>query len=149
MKIKEIMITNVITVGPEEKISNVAQILFKNRFHALPVVEEKKVIGIVSENDFFVKDTGNLFLPSYIDFIEQSKQLDNLPENKKENVKKILDSRAKDIMAADCLCVNPEDDILRLISLYQETKYNTYPVVNENKELVGIITSADLMGLIA
>lgn len=149
MKIKEIMITEVVTIGPEEKISAVAKILFKNRFHALPVVEGKKVVGIVSENDFFVKDTGNLFLPSYIDFIEQSRQVDNLPEDKKENVRKILDSRVKDIMASECVCVNPEDDILRLISLYQKTKYNTYPVVNENKELVGIITSADLMGLIA
>lgn len=149
MKIKEIMKTEVVTVGPEEKISAVAQILFKNRFHALPVVEGKKVVGIVSENDFFVKDTGNLFLPSYIDFIEQSKQLDNLPEDKKANVEKILDSRAKDIMAHECKTIGPEDDILRLISLYQETKYNTYPVVDENQELVGIVTSADLMGLIA
>jgi CBS domain-containing protein len=46
------MVRNVITVGPEASVREVADILFKNRISALPVVDEHgKLIGIISEGD--------------------------------------------------------------------------------------------------
>jgi len=148
MKIKEIMKTEVVSVKKDEKINNVAQLLFKNRFHAVPVVEGEKIVGIITENDFFIKDTGNLFLPSYIDFLEKFRKLDSLPENKRENVKKLLDARAEDIMTKNCVCVSPEEDVLQLVETYRKTRYNSFPVVDKDNNLVGIVTSADIMGLI-
>ena len=40
MKARDIMVMNVITVGPEASVRRVADILFKNRISALPVVDE-------------------------------------------------------------------------------------------------------------
>ena len=52
MKARDIMVMNVITVGPEASVRQVADILFKNRISALPVVDEHgELIGIVSEGD--------------------------------------------------------------------------------------------------
>jgi CBS-domain-containing membrane protein len=52
MKATDIMVRNVITVGPEASVREVADILFKNRISALPVVDEHgKLIGIISEGD--------------------------------------------------------------------------------------------------
>ena len=52
MKARDIMVMNVITVGPEASVRRVADILFKNRISALPVVDEHgELIGIVSEGD--------------------------------------------------------------------------------------------------
>lgn len=39
MKAKDVMVMNVITVGPEASVREVANILFKNRISALPVVD--------------------------------------------------------------------------------------------------------------
>ena len=46
------MVTNVITVGPDSSVRDVADILLKHRISALPVVDKHgKLIGIISEGD--------------------------------------------------------------------------------------------------
>jgi CBS domain-containing protein len=52
MKASDIMAMNVITVGPETSVREVANILLRNRISALPVVgKHKELIGIISEGD--------------------------------------------------------------------------------------------------
>ena len=46
------MVMNVMTVGPEASVRQAADMLFKNRISALPVVDEQqKLRGIVSLGD--------------------------------------------------------------------------------------------------
>jgi CBS domain-containing protein len=50
MKARDIMVTNVITVGPETSVPQVADILYKNRISALPVVDDHgALIGMISD----------------------------------------------------------------------------------------------------
>ncbi len=52
MKAADVMVSNVITVGPSANVADVVRILLKSRISALPVVDEQgKLIGIVSEGD--------------------------------------------------------------------------------------------------
>src|SRR6185436_698827 len=51
MKAKDIMTTSVITIAPETTIREIAAILLERRISGLPVVENDRVIGIVSEGD--------------------------------------------------------------------------------------------------
>jgi CBS domain-containing protein len=52
MKAKDIMVMNVIAAGPEASVREVANILFKNRVSALPVVDQHgALVGIISEGD--------------------------------------------------------------------------------------------------
>jgi len=51
LNIKQVMVENPIKVSPEDSIRKVAKILIKNKFHALPVVEKRKLVGIVSTTD--------------------------------------------------------------------------------------------------
>jgi len=49
--IKQVMVENPIKVAPDDSIRKVAKVLIKNKFHALPVVEKRKLVGIVSTTD--------------------------------------------------------------------------------------------------
>src|SRR5262245_52097199 len=52
MKAKDIMVMNVVTVGPEATVRQAAKLLFQNRISALPVVDEHgRLVGMVSEGD--------------------------------------------------------------------------------------------------
>ena len=52
MNASDIMASDVITVGPESCVQDVAGVLLANRISAVPVVDDKgKLIGIVSEGD--------------------------------------------------------------------------------------------------
>jgi len=71
------MTKNVSFVSPDTKITDVAEIMFKNRFHGLPVLDNDKIVGIITETDFFTKDAANLYLPSYISFLKENKIADD------------------------------------------------------------------------
>ncbi len=49
--IEQVMVSNVISVKPDNTIKEVAEILAKKEFHALPVVENDKLVGIVTTTD--------------------------------------------------------------------------------------------------
>ena len=73
MKVKDIMKKEVIFVSPDTKINEVANVLTKNKIHGIPVIEDEKVAGIITTTDFFIKNSPNFYLPSYIDFIKDFK----------------------------------------------------------------------------
>ena len=49
--LEQLMVKKIVTVSPETSISEVAEILAENEFHALPVCEGKKLVGIVTTTD--------------------------------------------------------------------------------------------------
>lgn len=50
--VSKIMVPNPTTVSPETPLPEAAKILFEKKFGCLPVVEEGKVVGILTESDF-------------------------------------------------------------------------------------------------
>lgn len=48
---KDIMSRNVATIGPQTSVEEANSIFMENLFHALPVVEHNKLIGIVTTHD--------------------------------------------------------------------------------------------------
>lgn len=49
--IEQVMAKNLVHVNSISTIKEVAEILAKNEFHALPVVDDKKLVGIVTTTD--------------------------------------------------------------------------------------------------
>lgn len=148
MLVKDIMTKDVISVSRKTKISDVASILFNNRLHAVPVAEDGKIVGIVTESDFFTKNSGNIFLPSYITFLEQSKIGKNAPEEMQEEVAKLLNASAEDIMSPKCVTVFQEMKIADLLEFFKTTKFATLPVADAENNLIGIVAVADVLGLV-
>lgn len=54
MKIRDIMSTPIIGISPDETIFECAKLMSKHHIHHLPVVDENKVIGMISATDFLV-----------------------------------------------------------------------------------------------
>lgn len=148
MQIKNIMVSDVISVSPDTSLPEVVDMIFSNRFHGVPVVEKGKVIGIITEDDFFLKNYDDLYLPTYIRFIRENKIAGNLPPEVKEKIGKLLKAKAEDLMTVSPTTVSPEMDAEELMNLIKKTKFITFPVVDENKNLVGIVTLADILGTV-
>lgn len=54
LSIEQIMVKNPIKINSNVTIRSVAEILSKNEFHALPVVDNDKLVGIVTTTDLLV-----------------------------------------------------------------------------------------------
>lgn len=50
-KIEQVMAKSVVTVSSETSIKEAAKILAKNEFHALPVVDNGELVGIITTTD--------------------------------------------------------------------------------------------------
>ena len=51
LSVKEIMTTRLAKVEPSDKIGTAAELFLFNRFHALPVVENEKLVGLITTFD--------------------------------------------------------------------------------------------------
>jgi CBS-domain-containing membrane protein len=149
MKIKDIMSTQVISAYPNTELTEVSYLIFSNRFHGIPVIDEgKRVVGIITEDDFFIKDFNSLFLPSYIKFLEEKKDGRNLSADIKEKIEKLSLLKASDIMSENCITVSPETGVDEMTEIIKKTKFTTFPVVDETGKIVGIATLSDILGIV-
>lgn len=63
-KVQSAMTTELVTVTPETPIEKAARLLLQHKIGALPVVEDEKLVGIISTTDF---------LRTFLDLIDGSK----------------------------------------------------------------------------
>ena len=148
MLVKDAMTKAVIIVTPQTKITEVAKILHENSIHGLPVVDNGKLVGIITETDFFTKGENDIYLPSYVAFLKNINATEDVSEKYEKDLAKLIDAKAEDIMSNDCITLFPDSDIRAMLALIREARLHSIPVVDENEELVGIITVADIIKLI-
>ncbi len=49
--VEQAMVRDPVTVAPETPVSRIASLMVENHFHTLPVVEGKKLVGIIGKED--------------------------------------------------------------------------------------------------
>ena len=127
MKVKEIMIKEVTTLGRNEELSLADDIMSLGRIRHLPVVDGEKIVGIISQRDLF-----RASLASAMGFGEKAK---------KEFLKTVV---VKEIMVNEVVTVSPDTDIKEAGRIMLGKKIGCLPVV-ENDKLAGIVTETDIL----
>ena len=82
--LKDLMITDPITVAPEDDIETAAQIIYNHKIGGLPVTKNGRLVGIITETDM---------LRAFIDMmgiLSSTSRLDVAAGNKPESLKKML-----------------------------------------------------------
>lgn len=149
MDVKDVMNSNVVTCSPETPIRKVAQLMKQKNISGLPVVDEGKVVGIVSEGDILkllkVPEHGGLWLPSPFEVIEVPiRELLNWEETK-DMLDDVGSKPVKDIMEKHVYTTSPRDSIEDAATIITKHKINRLPVVDKDENLVGIITRGDII----
>lgn len=126
MKVFDVMSKDPLTVSPSDTVGKAEELMYENHYRQLPVVENKQLIGIVSDRDI----RSFLAQPSFVE-----------PEKRA----RALRTKVTDIMTAKPLTVSPEDDLREAVELLIEEKIGGIPVVDETEGLVGIVTYVDVL----
>jgi len=147
LKVRDIMQTNVITVGPRATVRQLAELLAKHKISGVPVVDENNVVlGMVSEADLIVLDA-ELHFPYYIQFLDSVIYLQSV-HRFEERFKKAFGAKVVDVMTKEVRTVSPDATLHELATLMADHKINRLPVV-ENDCLIGIVTRGDIVRAIA
>ena len=143
MKAKDIMTKDVVTVTPGATVKEVAKLLTDENISGAPVMEDGELVGIVSEGDVIAQDK-KLHFPNYIYFLDSIFYLDSLKEFE-QDLKKRVAVKVKDLMTEEVITVAPDTEIEKVATILTEEDINRVPVIDEDGQLVGIITRADIV----
>ena len=148
MNVKDVMNSNVVSCKPDDEISSAAQLLKEHNISGLPVVDEGKVVGIVTEADLLklleVPEHGGLWLPSPFEVIEiPIRELINW-EDTKHMLTDIGSKPVKEIMESEVYTISADSSIEDASSMMIKHKVNRLPVM-DNGTIVGIITRGDII----
>ena len=127
MLVKDYMSQELITATKETKIFDAVELMKQHEIHRLPVVEGKKIVGLITEG------TIQEAMPS------KATSLSVYEANYLLNKTIVEDVMIKEVetIKADCLL---EDAIFQM----RTHKVNVLPVLDNHNELVGIITNNDI-----
>lgn len=138
MKIEELMTRDVVTVGPETPLKDVASMLAERRISGLPVVgDHRNVLGVVSEADILVKEQGPE--PRHGGLIGW------LLEGGRVDEGKLAARTAGEAMTSPAIAIRPEKQVSEAARLMTENGIKRLPIVDADGKLVGIVTRADLV----
>lgn len=149
LKVREVMNTHVITITPDEPIRRAAQLLKKHRISGLPVVEDGRLVGMVTETDILklLKTShpgGDLWLPSPFEIIEVPLRELIGWEELKHSLEDIGGRPVRTIMTTELHTITPDETIEDASEKMVRHRINRLPVL-ENNKLVGIVARADII----
>lgn len=143
MLAKDVMTREVIAIKPDTSVEELAKILLDNKISGVPVVNEHNgVMGIVSEADLIVRDS-KLHIPAYLNILGSMIYLEN-PNNLKEEVRKAMAIKVRDLMTDEVVSVEEDASLEDVATLMVDKKINRVPVVSKGI-LVGIISRGDVV----
>ncbi len=137
MKVKDVMTKEVRTVTSETPLKEVAEILAELGISGLPVVEDGKVVGVVSEADILFKEQGQR--PA------RRGLLGALLDDGADLEAKLRARTAGEAMSAPAITIAPTRPSAEAAARMIEEHVNRLPVVDDEGKLVGIVTRADLV----
>ncbi|MBV8320023.1 MAG: CBS domain-containing protein [Hyphomicrobiales bacterium] len=138
------MIPNVITVGVDASIGEVAAILLNNHISAAPVVDENgELVGIVSE--------GDLIRRPEIGTSERHSWWLELISNEWASATECIKSHSRkvaDVMTRDVITAKPDTPLGDIAALLERNRIKRVPIVEEGK-LAGLVSRANILQALA
>jgi CBS domain-containing protein len=149
-KVRDVMNPDVVYFSPEDTVFDVAKTLSERNISGAPVVENGKVVGVISESDIVkfmrtkLKAERPHELPSLsllvLDIIKTGKKYVDM----KKEVRLISSVKVKGLMNKNIVSIEPDASVFDAANLIEKYDINRLPVVEKGR-LVGIVARADLI----
>jgi len=118
----------IITINSNERLVHARYLMLENNIGRIPVMEEGKLIGVISERDVAIA-------------LQEFK--DHVPDKHQEaQIKNLL---VADVMSRNPITATPTTPAEEIVSLIVNKNIGIVPVLDENKKLVGIVTRRSLI----
>ena len=118
MNVSEVMTREVKVVSPDDLLQTAAQIMQENDFGILPVGEDDRLIGMVTDRDITIRAVARGLAPT--------------------------SCRVRDVMSSEVKFVYEDESVDDAARNMSELQVRRLPVVNRDKRLVGIVSLGDL-----
>jgi CBS domain-containing protein len=116
-KISEVMTSEVQVVQPDDTLQDAAAIMAEQDVGALPVCDGSRLQGMITDRDIAVRAVAN---------------------------GRDADTAVREVMSEDVIWCSEDDDTQEVLGRMGERQIRRIPVVDANRNLVGIVSLGDL-----
>ena len=117
MKVKEVMHKGVDWVGPDTPITEIAKLMSQHDVGSIPIGEDDKLVGMVTDRDIVVRAVAGGRNPSQ--------------------------TRVGEIASRELTTIDPDESVDSAVALMRERSIRRLPVVEDGRP-VGIVSLGDL-----
>ena len=128
MRVEQLVQKDIASAGRETPVRDIAETMFNRSVGSVVVVDDGTPVGIVTDRDLTVE---LLAEDGPVNLFETDVDLESIT--------------ATDVMTADPLVVSVDDQLPHVLHHMDEAHARRIPVVNEEDELVGILTLDDVI----
>ena len=131
ISVKDIMTTDIISISADDRLVHARKVIMDSGVGRLLLTEDNELAGIITSKDI---------AKAFVSF-------------RKHTPDKYQASQIKELVAGDYMSTNVETisqdaTVPELADAMLETGYNGYPVVDDDDQIIGIVTQSDLLKLI-
>ena len=119
MKVKDAMHKGVDWVSPETPVIEIAKLMREHDIGAIPIGENDRLIGIVTDRDIVCKGLAQEGFCSGR-------------------------ATARDVMTPGIHCCREDDDLAQAVRHMEELQVRRLPVINRSKRMVGMLSLGDV-----
>lgn len=112
------MTKNVVTLKPDSTLGEARDILIGKHIHHIPIVEGKKLVGMVTSWDIFKLG---------------------------KSTEEYRNMKVSEIMTRKVATLDPGQHLGAVAEVLTEHLFHAVPIVDDNHELLGIVTSTDII----
>jgi CBS domain-containing protein len=132
---------------PRTTIAELARLMVEYRVPGLPVVDEGMLVGIVTEADLIQREA-TVDIPSIVTFLDAVIVADaGTPFE--EELRRVAATTAEELMTSPVISIRDFATVSELATLMLQQRINPIPVVNDERQIVGLATRSGLIELIA
>jgi CBS domain-containing protein len=144
MNARDVMVQDVVTVGPDEDVAKALQLLVDHDISALPVVDgERRVIGILSEADLLHREKigTEKHRAWWLEAVTPASVL--ALDYAKSHGRKVVELMSENIISAD-----ENTSLSELANILEKNRIKRVPILKDGK-LVGIVSRSNLIQALA
>lgn len=130
--VRDIMTSELTTLEADAKLLDAALLMRSSGFRHLPVVKDGRLVGLLSDRDV-QRASPSMF--SNISPEEYNRLFETTPIEK--------------VMAKEPVSVSPDTTVAEVVRLMHQHKYGSIPVVEGDQQLVGIVTTTDMLRILS
>jgi CBS domain-containing protein len=131
MRVQEIMTRDVVTIGPEADLRDVARILVDAGISGLPVCgARRELLGVISEGDLLLKEAGP----------KKARR----PFRRADDGEKASATKVRDAMTSPVVTISPHASVAEAARRMMDLGIKRLPVV-KGDVLVGVVSRTDLV----
>jgi CBS domain-containing protein len=116
---KELMNPNVVSVGPDATLKEVAELMDEHKIGSVVVIDNDEAVGIVTERDFATKIMIKSYLP---------------------------DTKVSVVMSSPVIHITPNQSAAEIIDIMANKEIRKIPVI-DNGKVIGIVSGTEFLRL--